>query len=382
MKIRLFFFVVFVAAIFAAGCGSDNGKGLTVKGSLQGATNLQVSLEKTGLLQTTPNLILAKDQISSSGEFKLNFPEVLSEGLYRLKVGEQYITLIFDGSERKVEVKGNLAQMSSYIYEVTGSATSMEYLTTIQQLISRQPTVEDIRNVINNCTNPLIGMLITVQAVGTDPSGLDLHQAAADKVFQKYPNSTYAQDYTTLLGQIQSLASSVGNPSGYTFVDDPSARKDAPDITLPNPSGKNYSLSSLKGKIVLLDFWASWCGPCRYENPNVVEVYNRYKNKGFTVFSVSLDGVDDSQAAMLAGDPAQLKESMRIAKESWKKAIADDGLTWEYHVSDLKKWDCAPAKLYGVSSIPRTFMIDRDGKIAALNLRGAEQIEETLKKLL
>jgi peroxiredoxin len=78
----------------------------------------------------------------------------------------------------------------------------------------------------------------------------------------------------------------------------------------------------------------------------------------------------------------QLKEMMNFSKENWIKAIKDDGLVWEYHVSDLKKWDCVPAKAYGVSSIPRTFMIDRDGKIAAMNIRGAQQIEEAIKKLL
>lgn len=123
----------------------------------------------------------------------------------------------------------------------------------------------------------------------------------------------------------------------------------APDISLPDPSGKVRSLSSLKGKVVLLDFWASWCGPCRKANPHVVEVYNKYKSKGFDVFSVSLDRPE--------------------GKQKWEDAIKQDGLVWNNHVSDLKFWDSAPAGVYGVRSIPKTFLIGKDGKIVAVNPR-------------
>ena len=117
------------------------------------------------------------------------------------------------------------------------------------------------------------------------------------------------------------------------------------------------------------------------ENPKVVETYKKYKNKGFTVFSVSLDGVDSRTAARFKGNEQQLKSNLKSSKDRWKKAIAQDGLIWDTHVSDLKKWDCAPAKKYGVSSIPRTFMIDKEGNIAAMNLRG-HQVEEVLLELL
>lgn len=139
----------------------------------------------------------------------------------------------------------------------------------------------------------------------------------------------------------------------------------APDIKLPNPDGKEISLSSIKGKVVLIDFWASWCGPCRRENPHVVKAYNQYKDKkfkngkGFTVFSVSLDQ----------------------SKDGWKNAIAKDSLIWEYHVSDLKAWQCEAAALYQVRGIPANWLIDSDGIILAKNLRGA-QLEATLESLL
>lgn len=122
----------------------------------------------------------------------------------------------------------------------------------------------------------------------------------------------------------------------------------APDFTQNKIDGKPMKLSDLRGKVVLLDFWASWCGPCRRENPNVVTNYNKYKDKGFTVMSVSLD-----------------KD-----KNAWLAAIEKDGLTWENHVSDLKQWGNEVAKQYQVSGIPFTILIDKEGKIIATNVRG------------
>ena len=133
----------------------------------------------------------------------------------------------------------------------------------------------------------------------------------------------------------------------------------APDINLPTPEGPTLALSSLRGKYVLLDFWASWCGPCRQENPNVVKAYNQFKDKGFTIYSVSLDQ----------------------DKGKWEKAIAADGLTW-YHVSDLAGWNSVAGAAYGVKAIPQSFLIDPQGKIIAKNLRGealAAKLAEVLK---
>ena len=134
----------------------------------------------------------------------------------------------------------------------------------------------------------------------------------------------------------------------------------AMDFTQNDTLGKPVSLSSFRGKYVLVDFWASWCGPCRHENPNVVRVFNKFKDKNFTILSVSLDRPD--------------------AKDKWLAAIHKDGLTWT-HVSDLKYWDNAVAKQYGIRAIPQNLLLDPQGKIIAKNLRG-EDLDQKLSEIM
>jgi thiol-disulfide isomerase/thioredoxin len=160
--------------------------------------------------------------------------------------------------------------------------------------------------------------------------------------YTQYSNSKYAKEHHQRVSVLRRTA------IGET----------APDIVLSDPFGKSVALSSLRGKYVLVDFWASWCKPCRMENPNVVRMYNKFKGKGFEIFSVSLDD----------------------NKDAWIKAINDDKLLWT-HVSDLKKWNASVVPSYNIESIPYTVLLDKDGKIVAKNLRG-EMLESKLAELM
>ncbi len=382
MKSLFFTFIILISA-FLAGCGSDFGgaKGLTIQGTINNAGNMQVYLDKASVNPQSANLVVGKADAGANGHFELKFPESLTEGLYRVRIGEQKVNLVLDGKERMVELNGDLAKLNMFDYQISGSQSSETLLSIIKTFLTNQPNSTNIQTVIDTTSNAMVAMNIALLSLGNNPNFASIHQKAIDKLAAQYPGSDYIQDYKTYLAGIKKQAMNPAGRDKYSLVDEES-RQLAPDISLPSPNGKKYKLSDLKGKVVLLDFWASWCRPCRRENPNVVAIYNKYKDKGFTVFSVSLDGVDSRQAARLQNDPQRIAAAKDQAKISWKKAIEQDGLTWDYHVSDLKKWECVPAKAYGVSSIPRAFVIDKKGRIAAVNVRGPEQLEETIQKLL
>jgi peroxiredoxin len=160
----------------------------------------------------------------------------------------------------------------------------------------------------------------------------DTYLAVSEKLKKEWPDYAVAKEFVSSVDRMKSLA--IGQP--------------APEIALPDTTGTVVKLSSMKGKYVLLDFWAKWCGPCRQENPNVVRAYHKYKDKGFTVFGVSLDR----------------------SKQDWMNAIKQDGLVWT-HVSDLKYWQSEAAKTYNITGIPFSLLLDPNGVIIAKNLRGA-----------
>jgi peroxiredoxin len=178
---------------------------------------------------------------------------------------------------------------------------------------------------------------------GNNAQGKELFAAFGERLLDEFPNDQMARQMAEEIQRAALLR--VG--------------KVAPDIVMADSTGAVRKLSELRGKVVLVDFWASWCRPCRAENPNVVRAYAQYHAKGFEVFSVSLDNNADR----------------------WKQAIAQDNLTWPHHVSDLLGWQNAAAKLYGVNSIPFTLLIDREGRIVASNLRGPA-LEAKLRELL
>ena len=184
-----------------------------------------------------------------------------------------------------------------------------------------------------------------------DPSNLEALKKVADSFEEHYSGQPAAETFRSQYSQIENAY--------FEFASSINGTVSAPEIALPNPSGKIMKLSDLKGKIVLVDFLASWCGPCRAENPNVLRIYQKYKNKGFTVFSVSLD---DNAA-------------------KWKEAIEKDKLEWTTHVSDLKGWYSPLVNSYKIDAIPHTVLLNREGKIIGKNLR-SDKLEDQLIELL
>lgn len=205
----------------------------------------------------------------------------------------------------------------------------------------------------NNTSSPIVFSMLNYSDVEGD---FPFIESVTTKIKQQQPTYKYTADWVAYVAQQKSL---IAQKQAKEKNNPVTIGKEAPEFALPNTKDKMVRLSSFKGKYVLLDFWASWCGPCRQESPNVVRAYNKYKGKNFEILSVSLDN----------------------DKAAWLKAIEKDQLTWT-HVSDLNAWESTVVRLYHVEGIPATFLLDPNGVVVAKDLRGPaldQKLEELLK---
>jgi len=365
-----------IAIIFLAGCTNKN---TIVTGNLINAQDETVVLEKI-----TSNAYIPLDsvKIDQDGSFKLNLGELTDVAFYRLSVNpNNFLILLLDKSE-KVEISGNAIDLYNS-HTATGSlgTDEMQILNkTLRQDFNRtdslrnvfrahqqagHPKLDSIANSLDQIFKQMqeekqqfvfnfiaehpnsLATLSAVRSLNPDQN-IDKFEQVAKNLSAALPTSEYVKSFTADLSNIKSKIQSaektkIGNA--------------APEIIVQTPEGKTIKLSDFKGKITMIDFWAAWCKPCRMENPNVVKVYNRYKDKGFEIFGVSLDR----------------------NKDKWIAAIAQDGLTWK-HGSELKFWQSSFVASYNLDGIPMTYLLDENGIIIAKGLRGA-QLEAELEKL-
>lgn len=371
----MLFLISFALLIACSNTGSSSN-GFELKGKLSNSGGENIYLE-----QLSPEKVKVVDsaKLDKNGEFKIN-TNITEAGFYRLKLSEKnFATLVLDSGQH-VSITGDARDLGN-TYQVEGSpdsklfwelnmasAKNYRQRDSLQQIFqgfintaksdsvridSMSKSLEKpymalvqshnkyLQNFIEKNTGSLTS-LAAIQQLQIEeflPTYIKLDEG----LFAKYPNSAYIKNFHASVAAQKKLA--VGTP--------------APDITMETPDGKQLSLSSLKGKVVLIDFWASWCGPCRAENPNVVKAYNKYSPKGFDIYSVSLD-----------------KD-----KDKWIAAIAKDKLTWKNHVTDYKAWQSPVVPLYNFNGIPYNVLLDKDGNIIAKNLRG-EDLEKKLSEVL
>ena len=388
--------LVALAAILFQACQSDKSgnQAFRVEGKLKDTTFELLYLEEVPL-ETNRPAIVDSTRPDKKGNFTLNAPAA-EDRIYYVRAAQQTYPLfavVNDSKSIDVEFKfERLDGQLSPVYTVKGSTAS-------QQLRDFSFRLNDgMRNILN-------------QRVGLDTN---MKKGASDSLLRSYQERILTQakslytmtdsilnakeitpsTYVLILGFYQSAASNPGfGLQGFTLDEigkkleklgsqfpkhaglaafrkqlDQEIQKSkglvgfaAPEFTLPDVNGKPIALNSFRGKWVLVDFWASWCKPCRMENPNVVAAYRQFKNKNFTILGVSLDRPD--------------------GREDWMKAILQDKLEWT-HVSDLKFWKSAVVPMYNIQGIPYNVLLDPQGKVVAENLRGgdlAKKLNEVLK---
>ncbi len=369
-----------VLALVLNSCGGGHKKTNTtfeLKGTLTDSKGETIYLEK---LASAKPIVVDSCVIDDKGNFSFD-NYVPGIGFYRVKLSDQNFGMLVMDSTNKITITGSAKDLGN-TYKPVGSPDTKLFLeyNESSKILQRQ----------QDSLNEAFRFAMTTVGVKPDSLKVDSLSKTFEAIYLKVVDSyceriaekakANANMFPTVIA-IQPLdpdkylelfklvdagltAKYPGHPDINMFhqmiakMVATKAGGDAIEINLPDPTGKNIALSSLKGKVVLIDFWASWCGPCRKEMPNVVAAYKKYKSKGFEIYGVSMD-----------------KEL-----QPWVDAIKKDGITW-IQVSDLKYWDCVAAKAYNVQSIPYTVLLDKEGKIIGKGLRG-DQLEAKLKELL
>jgi thiol-disulfide isomerase/thioredoxin len=375
--------------LFLASCGDDEVitneeealvDNFEISGTINGGENVSVYLEA---LSQQGTISVADARTDASGSFKMagNIPGF---GLYQLRLGESQdkiipMTLVPDD---KIKINADFAtfELKPNLSGAKWASTMNDYMAVFskfhvgqQELMNKRDSIpaEELTDLFMKLKAPIDSFSLVrmdkdpsnpfnivlqgaaVPSMGFndwDEKNLEVLKKVASAFEEKYPGSPVTTTMTNQIYQIEmEYNQHIANSSGTRV---------APEIALKNPDGVEMKLSSLRGQYVLIDFWASWCMPCRRENPNVVRLYNKYKNKGFTIFSVSLD-----------------KDA-----EAWKEAIEKDGLVWPNHVSDLLQWNSPLPQLYGFSGIPHTVLVNPQGNIIGVGLRGAS-LEQKLEEI-
>ncbi len=349
-----------ILAVILAGCSMINSQsqedegGILITGSVNQPEEGVIVIERLLRDRAEPidTIVLNDDNTFSHrftgepGYYRLNF---YNKAAQMVILDQDDIKVTYDGSQVKVEGSRELKQIEDFFQALNNAYREQETSLTRQfneaSRAGDKDKVEALREeymALQKEKQQLAAQLLRQQPVTLatyqllsnldKDTYLDLRDSLAQILNEKYPNRFYIED---LLASIEKTrATAIGQI--------------APEIALPNPEGEVVPLSSLRGKVVLVDFWAQWCKPCRMENPNVVKAYHKYKDKGFTVYGVSLDR----------------------SKDKWLQAIEEDGLTWT-HVSDLQYFNSEAARTYGVEAIPFSILLDREGRIIAKNLRGS-----------
>ncbi|CAH1000361.1 Thiol-disulfide oxidoreductase ResA [Neolewinella maritima] len=349
--------------------GSSTSDGTVIRVQLENANGLAANLDRITI--GGEKEMLKSTSIDGDGSFSFTFPQGLEDGLYQIRVGAQKATFAIEAEDREIDITGKVSTFSNYDVEVSGSEAAAESVRTINRMQSLSGLPE-LKELVTEVENPYTAAFVTFNALlRAGEQGLPLHEAAVARLPEE------ADSYATYSTYVTQLKQQIAFQKSQQLI---KPGQPAPNLELKDPEGNTVSLADLKGQVVLLDFWAAWCAPCRRENPNVVKVYDRYKDKGFTIYSVSLDGVRPEQAARFT--PEELAEATENQRKKWVNAIAEDGLSWPHHGSELLSWGGEASAKYGVQAIPATFLIDREGNIAEIGLRGAASIEQALQKVL